>query len=545
MLPPVSAVTAGEFFSQSVGQKQEAAVAPVNQRSVPQIISDTAAHSPAITARTVSGEVQLHQNGTVLTEVLGSLVGLERTQGEDADAYVNRLTLALRSLPAEQKAALEQQLGKLLKGMSVAILLDVLKNPTGPNAARLAIILELTRVGRSEDGTKVALPPYLQDLLPESPVLTLRPATMVAGTAPSLSRPQAEALDAGRADLPALPQSETHREEAPLPAMKTITTAPQSPTKLIATPPLAFQGAEAGPIPRSDADTSASPSAVTSSRTSRIPVHSGLNPNSPQSAAAPGRAGLPLSFVPNPDMPDTTTDDFTNEDALATLLKADAAAIATQFRGATPQDMENLLLAVLLGKVPKQGEPLPATAAAPGAMPAGEAAGPEEQQKLPAPSAHQAQVSHPDALGDDKPAPTVNPEPNAAAKTASGTDGKPLLLEHATLQSAVASLVTKTATPLPFVNYPIEEQQPDEETPPRGRWPSSDGGSEGETGDEAASGETGSNDQGPDHPEEPSAQEERIAANDETIDQSVSNGAHEDGRVGDAESYYLRMGNFT
>ncbi len=84
---------------------------------------------------------------------------------------MNRLTSALQSLPIAQRATLEQQLGTLLKGMTIALMLDILKNNAGPNAARLAAMLELARVGQSEDGVKVALPPYLQDLLPDSPSL--------------------------------------------------------------------------------------------------------------------------------------------------------------------------------------------------------------------------------------------------------------------------------------------------------------------------------------------------------------------------------------
>ncbi len=104
--------------------------------------------------------------------------------------------------------------------------------------------------------------------------------------------------------------------------------------------------------------------------------------------------------------------------------------------------------------------------------------------------------------------------------------------------------MTKPGTPLPFVNYPIEEQKRDEEAPPRGRWPSSEGEGEGEAGEQAGHGQTDQNDAKQDHPDDLSGQEERVAANDEPVDHSVSDGAREDGRVGDAESYYLRMGNF-
>ncbi len=63
-------------------------------------------------------------------------------------------------------------------------------------------------------------------------------------------------------------------------------------------------------------------------------------------------------------------------------------------------------------------------------------------------------------------------------------------------------------------------------------------------GEAGGHGQTDQNDAKQDHPDDLSGQEERVAANDEPVDHSVSDGAREDGRVGDAESYYLRMGNF-
>ena len=53
-------------------------------------------------------------------------------------------------------------------------------------------------------------------------------------------------------------------------------------------------------------------------------------------------------------MPDGPMDDA----ALASFLKADAATIAAQIRAASPQDMEKLLLAVLLDRLPDRADPL-------------------------------------------------------------------------------------------------------------------------------------------------------------------------------------------
>lgn len=235
------------------------------------------------------------------------------------------------------------------------------------------------------------------------------------------------------------------------------------------------------------------------------------------------------------------SNDAMDDAALALFSKADAATIAAQLHGASPQEMEKLLLAVLLGRVPERADPLEGTLSTLPIPPHEEASDAEATKKQQATTSGQTQDDSAGLPNEETPNGIVRPEAQAAARALAAADGKTIVFEQAALQSAVASLATKLGTPLPFVNYPIEEQRRDEDAPPRGRWPSSEGGSEGE---EAGHGQADQNDASRDNPDDPSGQEERVAANDEPVDHSVSDGAPEDGRVGDAESYYLRMGNF-
>ncbi|WP_313057311.1 hypothetical protein [Agrobacterium cavarae] len=536
MLPPVSAVTAGEFSSQTAGQKQDAVSSPVNQPNVPQAISDTSPNPPVVAARAVSGEAELHRTGTVLTEVLGSLLGMERLEGEDAEAYVNRLTSALQSLPLAQKAALEQQLGKLLKGMTIALMLDILKNNAGPNAARLAVMLELARVGQSKDGVKVALPPYLQDLMPDSPSLTPLPIKVPA---PALQGPRPPLSLDQRVSSPGKPVAPT-----PVPTGDVIDEVPsstsnsaQTSTEVSATPTAQSPLLRLQNTTSATASTPAAPGAPQAS----LPV--------PQAQASPppalsSNAGSSIALPPSVELPMVMPDGTMDDAALASFLKADAATIAAQIRGASPQDMEKLLLAVLLGRLPERADPLADTASTLPVPPHEEASDTEATKKQQVMTTGQPQVHATEAPSEETATGILRPEAQIAARTSVAADGKTLVFEQAALQSAVASLVTKPGTPLPFVNYPIEEQKRDEEAPPRGRWPSSEGEGEGEAGEQAGHGQTDQNDAKQDHPDDLSGQEERVAANDEPVDHSVSDGAREDGRVGDAESYYLRMGNF-
>jgi len=530
MLPPVSAVTAGEFSSQTAGQKQDAVSSPVNQPNVPQAISDTSPNPPVVAARAVSGEAELHRTGTVLTEVLGSLLGMERLEGEDAEAYVNHLTSALQSLPLAQKAALEQQLGKLLKGMTIALMLDILKNNAGPNAARLAVMLELARVGQSKDGVKVALPPYLQDLMPDSPSLTPLPikvpAPALQGPRPPLS-PDQSVSSPGKPMAPTPAPTGGVTDDVPAPTSHPAQTSTEVSARPTAQPPL---------LPQNAASTTASTPLDAGAPQASLPTTQAQVSPPP---APSSNAGSSIALPPNAELPMVMPDGTMDDAALASFLKADAA----QIRAASPQDMEKLLLAVLLGRLPERADPLADTSALP-VLPHEECSNAEATKKQQVMTTGQPQAHATDAPSEETATEILRPEAQIAARSSVAADGKTLVFEQAALQSAVASLVTKPGTPLPFVNYPIEEQERDEEAPPRGRWPSSEGEGEGEAGEEAGHGQADQNDAKQDHPDDLSGQEERVAANDEPVDHSVSDGAREDGRVGDAESYYLRMGNF-
>lgn len=536
MLPPVSAVTAGEFSSQTAGQKQDAVSSPITQPNVPQAISDTSPNPPVVAARAVSGEAELHRTGTVLTEVLGSLLGMERLEGEDAEAYVNRLTSALQSLPLAQKAALEQQLGKLLKGMTIALMLDILKNNAGPNAARLAVMLELARVGQSKDGVKVALPSYLQDLMPDSPSLTPLPikvpAPALQGPRPPLS-PDQSVSSPGKHVAPTPVPTGDVIDEVPSPTSNSAQTSTEVSARPTAQSPLL--------PPQNTTSATASTPAAPGAPQASLPV-----PQAQVSAppAPSSNAGSSIALPPNAELPMVMPDGTMDDAALASFLKADAATIAAQIRGASPQDMEKLLLAALLGRLPDRADPLADTASALPVPPHEEASDTEVTKKQQAMTTGQPQAHATEVPSEETAIGILRPEAQTSARASVAADGKTLVFEQAVLQSAVASLVTKPGTPLPFVNYPIEEQKRDEEAPPRGRWPSSEGEGEGEAGEQAGHGQADQNDAKQDHPDDLSGQEERVAANDEPVDHSVSDGAREDGRVGDAESYYLRMGNF-
>ncbi|QCJ00023.1 hypothetical protein [Agrobacterium larrymoorei] len=539
MLPPVTAVSAGDFSFSAAAPRSEPTNTAVTVPSLPQVTQDTSASSPAAVARALSGELQLQQGGTILAETLGKLLNIARMDGETADAYVGRLVATMQALPADQLASLEKQLGSLLKGMTVSILIEALKNASGPDAARLAALFEIARATQTGDGAKPALPAYLQDIQPDEPALIFRPATAGQPQAPASSplsvAPAAQQVEqaqgnsvAAAAKPPITPiEGETHK---PSPQLTTSAAQPNTTAQNLAKPLAPALPVQTTSLPEKMPLPAGSPAGSG--------VYKAAEPAAPVPTAPIAAQAKPAVIVQNTALPAAEIDEANPIAAKliaagAPLAAANAFITAEQFRGASPQDMEKLLLAVLLGKLPQSAETPPTASPLTSQLPQPE---PHAEQ---APKHNPASASPAPAGADAAQAETqeaasaLRQDMHLAARAATAADAKTAILDQPLLQSAVASLVTKEATPLPFVNYPIEKEEEESDAPHRGRWPSSESEAEGEQGYPE--------DQ---HAEDEAQQEERTAANDANVDQSLSDGAHEDGRVGDAESYYLRMSNF-
>ncbi|MBN8931887.1 MAG: hypothetical protein J0G97_08390, partial [Rhizobium pusense] len=147
MLPPVSKVSAADAtYGASLAPAQRAqpkgVVQPQPSAALPE--QSASLFSRAAVA-SLAGEFHLARSTAVLAETLGKLMNLPRRDGEAVETYVGRLTEALRALPPAQRLALEQQIGKALQGLSLSMLAEILKQPTGPDAARLALLIELSR----------------------------------------------------------------------------------------------------------------------------------------------------------------------------------------------------------------------------------------------------------------------------------------------------------------------------------------------------------------------------------------------------------------
>ena len=543
MLPPVRAISGSDvsFQNQAAPQPQPQ---PVSAPRLPDQI-DTRPNTANIFAkaniRALSSEMHLTQNTVSLTETLGKLLNMPRMDSEAAPAYSKRLVQALAALPAPQRAVLEQQLGKALQGLTLAMLVEVLKNPAGSDAARLSVLLEMSRFKGLDMATKAVVSSYKQNVGAEPPIAAApRPAT----TVPAQLAPAPSTANSANAAAPAA---------TALPAQGTVQTAPQlqtapqtgqTPTNPATTQqiaPSAFaDDAEQKatlttsiPAPQAAedyAEGTMQPKAAVASQMARVADAAPALTANPQkqtaSAAAPPQpqqvaGGKQPSTEPHATLRQEMPVNVRDYSTLSARAEARLIAMIAQeqFQGATAKDIENLLLAALTGKLPKRadiGQP-----GLPPAFVAEEAA--EFETKPQATSAQNAQSS---AQAENEETAPATPRPEALVASRAAADTKAMMLDQPALHTALAAALVKEGIALPFVDYPIAKDEPESDAQHRGRWPSS--------GDEAE----------PEPEGEPQGQgddqEERAAANDEG--DAMTDELLEDEPHDSAEAYYLRMG---
>ncbi|XUY29181.1 hypothetical protein RMR21_019335 [Agrobacterium sp. rho-8.1] len=521
MLPPVSAVSLTDISSSTSAPRPEtpqpakaAPVIPPEPADIPPIDTDA-------NIRAVSGELRLSQNVSVLAETLGKLMNIARMDGETAETYVNRLVASLQTIPADQKAMLEKALGGILRGISIDMLANILKSSSGPEAARLAIMFELSRSSPSQNAPKPTIPPYLQDMVPETRIILTQIKT--AGTLPHMAPANTLAAQSELDVVLGTPmriEPSTIKQAgspSPLTGDQTVPLAQPSanPTAKVDLLPSNEGTAQIKPQPLSQMGMADLPPAATGGEiTMQLPTP--LKTQNQTAATLPLHANLDAEEGDtNARVPQSPTPQMSERAAMS--------SVTTAFAGGTAKDMETLLLALAAGKLPAQAD---VTASLAPLLP-GSNIEIDQTAKRPLPSA-MASNAHPDTVQSDDTLTDIRAETAVTQRAAMAHDVKAAILDQPLLHGAAAAMVARDGIPLPFVNYPAAGDEPESDAPPRGRWPSSE--------EQASEG-----DDHQDPPEQGADQDERPAANDEVVDHSVSEGANDDGSTGNAESYYLRM----
>ncbi|WP_430250684.1 hypothetical protein [Neorhizobium sp. DAR64860/K0K1] len=180
----------------------------------------------------LSGQLQLAYGSSIFAETIGQILQIPRNDGETLADYAERLTVTVQSMNADDIAALEKTLSQLVKGMSVSLLAEILKNPAGLDAARLILSLEAALVADSDQAENAAVSSYRQNeiaSLPKdgatpSPATRPGPPPAVAPTGPSLPGPSSPAPSALQPSTPS-PASPV----VPLPASAPDTASTETP----------------------------------------------------------------------------------------------------------------------------------------------------------------------------------------------------------------------------------------------------------------------------------------------------------------------------
>ncbi|ANV26335.1 MULTISPECIES: hypothetical protein [Agrobacterium] len=510
MLPPVSKVSAADAtYGASLASAQRAQPKSVVQ---PQPSAAFPEQSASLFSRaavaSLAGEFQLARSTAVLAETLGKLMNLPRRDGEAVETYVGRLTEALRALPPAQRLALEQQIGKALQGLSLSMLAEILKQPTGPDAARLALLIELSRYRGADLAARAVVSSYQQNN-------SASPAPAQPRQQPTAASPNAEF----RSNPPAaaqLPGSTTTGRLLPLltgplalsgAAMKATVTAltaqPEGAVRHSAAP------ANAPDLP----DQSAKPEGRTETTTRPLPPQTGSMTKEALAETRPGNSPRAQTGETRPALPP--------REMMKTEQK-DVRTASPPIFGPPATDAENvasLVLAATAGKLPARAS----TTQQPPAMPQGiEPPSPEDQPTEK--SGLMTSAAHP--TGEEAETVAHRPEAPYSSRLPLDPEARMAMMEQSASQSLVAAALAKDGTPLPLVAYPPADDDYESEAPPRGGGPFSDDEAESESGAES---ENSGDDDG---------LEERVAANDgiDTQERPTATAADDS-----AENYYLKM----
>jgi hypothetical protein len=544
MLPPVRALSSSETTyttTQQAPQSQEinAIVARLPLTATPALNTDASALARA-SILALSSQNQVSQSTAMLAETLGKMVNVPRNDGEPINGYIDRLTQTIRDMPASQRAALELQLSKLIQGMNLAMLTEVLKNPIGPDAARLTLLLEMSRFRGRDFGAKAVVSSYRQNTGTETGVA---PRALVQPTAAPQSQPGRPGSIQTVTPTGVAPQGTSAPTSGMSTAGQSIQTA-QTPVTTVEN--ISTTAATSGNVLPMDDDavpsksSSASQALAENQQTARANLASADVKD--QEARSPVASTINPPVRPIEMLPDTTLEQSarpvpqpTPQDTHPETSPVRTVQINDQIqtRNPTPSPYSNLVAETVKNLESQLLNALAGGRATPISDETATTFAPPQSATEISPDAKPAQPAvtrqTEDPVGEQLPV-QIKPIAQLQTPTRHQVDAHTMMLEQPALQSAAAALM-KDGTPLPFVGYPPAPDETEQDTPHRGRWPSS-----GDESGQDAQGEQQAQDD---------EQEERTAANDEDADAGSNASPNDEDGSDSAEAYYLRMAGFT
>lgn len=213
MLGPVSAQT---NLYQPVQDSRVPAESPSPERmsasatAEPYSTSAATAIAGNLNMMLLSAPERMSQNLVILTEVLSAVLKMKQEPDEQLTAFAARLIEAIATLPPAELQKLRVMLSDAFAGLQLRTLLQALRNPQGPEAATLAIYLELYRQKDRDPGARAVISSYRQN---DETVLTQMARDPRSATAqPQPSPPSPSRQTAPLSSPPASPSGATPRE---------------------------------------------------------------------------------------------------------------------------------------------------------------------------------------------------------------------------------------------------------------------------------------------------------------------------------------------
>ncbi|MFN7009480.1 MAG: hypothetical protein ACK4PN_05565 [Allorhizobium sp.] len=548
MLPPVNAVAnssiafqdprtapdgASEGRSTPAGQPLQAANG----------LERNAAIAGRLNLLMLSGQERMSDNLTLLVNLLGSRLGMERGEGESLSAFAGRLVQALADASPQIRQSVQRQLAQMFGGLQLRTLIEAFRNPAGPEAATLTIYLELYRAKDRDLAARSVVTSYRQnggEARPSAaPVSSPAAGGHLAAGAPSqpsanpvraeaasgrplASSSESELPDDGAGlDDPMAPvakgrlfsmQDEQSRKILKLAAARALQTVmfqgaqkgvDQTPSAATQTPASAEAGEAGGPVP-----SSARAADVDDMRTASLRKN-----DEPAAAARTGKARIDTAGA----------GDRSASDAKGAVNASEGRGLEGQPKARAADGDRTQTLFVLKGW--QEDGPQDAASASQASLPAPEEilpdparllapAGIEEMPAAAAAEAQAAATGEPATAADDaRPSEPetealehlAEPEgdPSAADRMVPGTAEMVQAMPDLELALARPPFAAREGIPLPLVNYLFATDDPDGENGVKHRFSRDDGdggaqsdqGFGDEAGEEAPHGEQGAEDE--------------------------------------------------
>lgn len=164
MLPPVlaspasyaSATDAKPRPEQPAGSRATALAPP----PAPTPINQNSAIAGQLNIMLLSGPERMSQSLSVLADVLGAALKIERRSDETPGDYMGRLIEGIAALPAADRLKLQKLLNQSFAGLQLRTLLAAMAAPSGPERATLALYLELYRQSDRDGATRSVISSY-------------------------------------------------------------------------------------------------------------------------------------------------------------------------------------------------------------------------------------------------------------------------------------------------------------------------------------------------------------------------------------------------